>query len=211
MSYANFHRRRDWENPDLTSINREPAHSPWRTCEDETQALAFDRNDSRWRISLDGAWRFKYFSEPEQVPSFWDDKYDRSAWNEIAVPGSWETQGYGKPIYTNPHYPWAYSPGERHTVRPHLDDRDLAVPNPPYVPNENPVGCYFRRFHIPPDWMARDIFIEFGGVETAFYIWINGEATGYSEDSKLPAIFEVSPYIRQGENSVSVQVQNSGH
>ena len=203
-SYSDFHKLPDWENPAVTSINREPAHSPWRAHEDAAQARA--RADSEWRMSLDGSWQFKYCGKPEEVEPFWEDNYDRSAWSEITVPGSWETQGFGKPIYTNPHYPWPYTPGERHTIRPHREDRDVAVPNPPYVPEENPVGCYFRRFHIPADWTSREIFIEFGGVETAFYVWVNGEAVGYSQDSKLPAAFAMGPYLRAGENTVSLQV-----
>lgn len=113
-----------------------------------------------------------------------------SSWDDIRVPGPWDMQGFGKPIYTNIKYPF-----ER---------------NPPYIKglfdNGSPVGSYKTVFTLPEGWAGREVFIRFGGVCSAYYVWINGQKVGYAEDSYLPSEFDITPYLREGENSVSVQV-----
>ena len=112
--------------------------------------------------------------------------------------------GYGKPVYTNVIYPFASKNGaEKFEVKM---TRDRLAPNAPNVPADNPAGCYRRTFTIPKDYMDRDVFVEFGGVESCFYVWINGEEVGYSQDSKLNAEFDITPYIREGENTIAVKV-----
>jgi beta-galactosidase len=113
--------------------------------------------------------------------------YDVSSWDDFDVPGSWEMQGYSVPIYLDEEYPFP--------------------PEPPFVPHEyNRVGSYRRNFNLPSTWLNRDIFIQFNGVRSAFYLWINGKSIGYSQDSKTPAEFNITDFIVAGENSVSLEV-----
>jgi beta-galactosidase/beta-glucuronidase len=110
-----------------------------------------------------------------------------SGWSDITVPGNWQLQGFNDiPIYTNVHYPFPA--------------------NPPYVPEENPTGCYRTSFTIEPGWEGRDIFLQFESVDSAFYVWVNGQAVGYSQDSRLPAEFDITSYVHRGENTLAVQV-----
>ena len=127
-------------------------------------------------------------SRPELVPDqFFRDKFDISGWSDIAVPGNWQLLGFDDiPIYTNVHYPFPA--------------------NPPFVPEENPTGCYRTSFTIEPGWKGRDIFLLFESVDSAFYVWVNGQEVGYSQDSRLPAEFDITPYVHAGENTLAVQV-----
>jgi beta-galactosidase/evolved beta-galactosidase subunit alpha len=118
---------------------------------------------------------------------FYEKNFDSSGWSEIVVPGNWQLQGYDdKPIYTNVHYPFP--------------------PNHPYVPDENPTGCYRRTFTLNSSWLGRNILLLFESVDSAFYLWVNGNPVGYSQDSRLPAEFDITPYVHSGENSLAVQV-----
>ncbi len=204
-NYQKFHTKRDWENKDITAINREEAHSPWGAYESFEQAKSCDRLASKWVDSLDGSWRFLYCDTPLTAGEFYCEDYDRSGWSDITVPGNWEVQGFGKPIYTNVMMPWNQHPHEKHILHATADS-GWGMPNPPYIPEENPTGLYYRTFNIPAEWLERDIFIHFKGVETAYYLWINGREVGYSQDSKLPSEFNITPYIKAGENSVALQV-----
>lgn len=204
--YHNFNKDKDWENPNVTSINREQSHSPWRVNENIEQALDFSSNNTKWRVTLDGIWKFYYINDIDDIESFWNDGFDHSKWNDIPVPGNWELHGYGEPIYTNDSYPWSYFGEGKHIIKTNQNSGERGVPNPPYIPKDNSIGCYFREFYILEDWKERDVFINFGGVETVFYIWINGKEVGYSQDSKLNAEFEISTYLNEGRNSISLQV-----
>lgn len=206
--HKSFHRKKDWENIDVTSINREQSHSAWGAYENAEQAMTCDRTISKWNGSLDGHWKFAYFAKPTLVDDFWEPGFDYANWSDIQVPGNWETQGFGEPIYTNVVYPWDHrenGPQNIHASEPKSDNQ-RGLPNPPHIPEDNPTGCYIRTFNVSKEWMARDIFIHFKGVEAAFYVWINGEAVGYSQDSKLPSEFCITPYIKEGSNTVAVQV-----
>ncbi len=202
--YQAFHSIYDWENINVTSINREPAHAPWGAYESESQALSCDRTISCWSKYLDGVWKFKLLKSPVDADCFWQEDYNHSDWQDIAVPGNWELQGFGDPIYTNVSYPWSLSKGGKHVIHPFADEK--GAPNPPYVPEENPTGCYYRSFNLDDNWLDRDIFIYFKGVEAAYYLWINGKEVGYSEDSKLPSEFNISKYLHAGTNSIALQV-----
>ena len=204
--YQAFHTKKDWENGDIMAINRELSHVPWGAYENETQAMTCDRSRSPRSLSLDGVWSFRLCSRPDQVEPFWTSGYDFTGWHDIRVPGNWETQGFGEPIYTNVVYPWDYHSSDRHIIRPDGGSGGRGQPNPPFVPGDNPTGCYFRTFTIDLEAFERDIFIEFGGVETAYYLWINGQAVGYAQDSKLASTFEITSYVRSGENTLAVQV-----
>ncbi len=182
----------DWENHHVLQINREPMHVPLGAYESEDQAASANRDSSRYVLSLDGRWRFRLFPNPESVPEgFSAESYDASDWSEIEVPGNWEIQGHGIPIYTNIRYPF--------------DDGKNEI-RPPFVPADNPTGCYITEFELPEHFSGRNVYINFGGVESAFYLWINGDKVGYSQDSKLSAEFNITPYVKTGTNIIAVQV-----
>ena len=205
-----FNYRRDWHNQHVTQINREQIHVPWGAYESAAQAGNCDRDASANVLSLDGTWKFHLAGSPERVPEeFWRDGFDSSSWSDIQVPGNWEVQGFGKPIYTNHIYPFALGKDEQYLRKPTLLDPPAAEPfimNPPAVPRDNPTGCYVRTFELPEAWKDKSIFVNFGGVECAFYLWVNGKAVGYSQDSKLPAEFDLSSFVRPGMNTIALQV-----
>ena len=143
-------------------------------------------------LSLDGAWKFSYAEHPSARPvDFYRKEYADEGWSEINVPGHIQLQGYGKPQYINVAYPWE---GVEQLL-------------PPEIPSEyNPVGSYRRWFDLPEGFMGKELRLTFHGVETAFYLWVNGVFVGYAEDSFTPSSFDVSPYLQAGKNLVAVEV-----
>ena len=205
-----FQYRRDWENQTVTQINREAVHAPWGAYENLGQALAGDRGASANVLSLDGTWKFHLAEAPESAPEgFWDAGFDTSSWASIQVPGNWEVQGFGKPIYTNHIYPFHLNRDEPYLQKPSqagATAHEQYLMHPPFVPKANPTGCYVRTFTIPAAWNDQSVFIDFNGVESAFYLWVNGRPIGYSQDSKLPAQFELTGFLKPGLNTIAVQV-----
>ncbi|MFY0686562.1 MAG: DUF4981 domain-containing protein [Cyclobacteriaceae bacterium] len=178
-----------WENPEVFEINREPAHASFYRYPTQESALANARYyDSPLYQSLHGDWKFNWVRKPDDRPvNFYEAGFDASGWKEIAVPSNWELEGYGIPIYTNITYPFEK--------------------NPPFIDHEyNPVGSYIKTFEIDEEWDTKDVFIHFGGVRSAMYLWVNGEFVGYNEGSKTPAEFEISKYLREGVNKLAVEV-----
>lgn len=208
--FQKFHTKNDWENLSITSINREESHAPWGAYENVVQAMSFNQTLSKWTKSLEGIWKFAYYTKPTATEAFWEKDYNHSQWNDIKVPGNWELQGFGEPIYTNVVFPWDHYSKEKQIIHPTSGVGMRGLPNPPYIPEENPTGCYFRKFNIPKAWLEREVFIHFKGVETAYYLWINGNEVGYSEDSKLPSEFSITKFIKEGENTIAVQVLRFG-
>jgi beta-galactosidase len=178
-----------WEDPQVFEINRLPAHATMHPFPTNEAAASRNAAESPWQLSLDGSWKFRLAPRPADAPAdFFAAGTNVSDWDNIEVPSNWEMQGFGIPIYTNSRYP--FSPVD-----------------PPRVPqDDNPVGSYVRNFTVPAEWLNRQVTIHFGGVSSAFFVWINGRRVGYSEDSRLPAEFDVSPYLRAGSNTVAVQV-----
>ena len=177
----------EWENPLVNQINREKIHAHFIPYGNERDAI--DRKkDAATRLSLNGVWKFNYAKNPSQRPvKFYEGGYSTGKWHNIEVPGSWELQGFDAPIYTDVKYPFP--------------------PNPPYLPKDyNPVGSYVREFSVPQAWDGKDIILHFGGVESAFYCWVNGQFVGYSEDSRLPAEFDITKYLKKGKNKLAVEV-----
>lgn len=170
-----------WENPLVNSINRMPMHAYFTPYADKKQ-------QKERKISLDGIWDFQHYKTPKECPqNCYKKNSSKHQWKKIEVPGSWELQGFGIPIYTDEEYPFP--------------------PNPPYVPKDyNPVGVYLKDFKVPHAWKDMDIFIDFEGVESAFYCWINGKQVGYSEDSRLAAHFNITPFLKKGKNHLAVKV-----
>ena len=142
-----------------------------------------------WSQSLNGDWKFAWVEHPDQAPAdFYKTDYDVSAWNTIKVPANWELNGYGTPIYVNV-------------------DNEFRPNNPPYAPTvDNPVGCYVTEFEVPKAWRNRQVFINFGAVKSAYYLWINGQFVGYTEDAKTNAEFDITPYVHQGANKMAMKV-----
>lgn len=186
----------DWENPQMIAQNKEPARAIFVPYGDIESALANDglEFDSEYHKSLDGSWKFKWSENPAERPmDFFQQDFDVSSWDDIQVPGTWQMQGHGYPIYLNMIYPvQKFMGGTLH---------------PPLAPKEyNPIGSYRKTFTIPDNWDERETFIHFGGVKSAFYLWVNGEKVGYSEGSMTPAEFNITPFLKSGENTVSVEV-----
>jgi beta-galactosidase len=183
----------EWNNhPELFQVNREAAHATLMPFADVPSSLEGDGAASPYFCSLNGTWKFSLAKNPAQRDTqFFKDHADVSGWGTIGVPGNWQTQGYDYPIYTNTTYPWT----------------GYENPSPPRAPTVyNPVGSYRRDFELPGSWAGREVFLSFQGVESAFYVWINGLFVGYGEDSYTPDEFNVTPCLRAGTNNVSVQV-----
>lgn len=172
------------------AVNRLPAHSDHRYY--ETLQEAQQGGPMRLRYSLNGSWKFSYAANPASRPAdFYKQDFKTDGWDSIEVPGHIQLQGYGKPQYVNVMYPWDGV----------YDLRPPAIPE-----DDNPVGSYVKTFTLPPHMKGKPLYISFQGVESAFYVWLNGEFVGYSEDSFTPAEFELTPYVRDGENKLAVEV-----
>ncbi|KQX48727.1 glycoside hydrolase family 2 TIM barrel-domain containing protein [Paenibacillus sp. Root444D2] len=202
----------EWENHHVLQVNREPMHVPLGAYASFVEAASCDRTSSPFVQSLDGLWKFSLVQNPLSVPQdFYKVNEDVSRWKEIRVPGNWELQGYDAPIYTNIKFPFDMSNvNDKHVLQPGrkgpVTDNEFLSLRPPFVPSNNPTGCYVRSFMVPDTWKERDVFLQFDGVESAFYLWVNGEKVGYSQDSKLSAEFDVTTYLLPGENTVALQV-----
>ena len=180
----------DWENPDVNGINKEKPHA--------YGFLAGEKANNPLIKSLNGIWKFKWSPDPQSRPvDFYSESYSTDKWDNILVPGNWELQGFGTPIYINIPYPFK--------------------PDPPKVTSEpgknftsfrerNPVGSYSTTFSISESWNNKQIFINFGGVQSGMYVWVNGQKIGYSENSMSPAEFDITSFIRKGENKLAVEV-----
>ncbi|MCL2363665.1 MAG: DUF4981 domain-containing protein [Defluviitaleaceae bacterium] len=185
-----------------SALNRLPAHSRWQVFENEVQALA--NESSRYIYSLNGMYRFKLFPTVDVPEDFTQPGFDGAGYTDIPVPSNWELHGHGKPIYTNVPYPWPYESNGSHMIRSEAGKPN--IPNPPFVPDENPTGCYFRTFEHPAHFAARDVFLRFEAVEAAYHVWVNGKHVGYAEDSKLPSEFDITSYLQAGTNTLAVKV-----
>lgn len=188
----------DWENQHVIQRNREPARATAIPFATEAQALAGVREASPFFRSLNGDWRFNWVPHPDQRPrDFFKPDFDDSAWKTFPVPANWELNGYGTPIYVSAGYAFNIDP-----------PRVMGEPKSDYTTfkERNPVGSYRRTFDLPTDWNGRRTFIHFAGVQSAFYLWVNGERVGYSEGSMEPAEFDLTPYVKPGRNLVAVEV-----
>jgi beta-galactosidase len=181
----------DWENPKIFEVNKVPAHATFFSFENRALAQENDRTKSTNFISLNGVWKFNWVRDPAERPiDFYKETFDDSKWDLFPVPANWEINGYGVPIYVN--HPFEFK---------------IKDPTPPDIPDGyNPVGSYRKEFDIPPAWDGKEIFIHFGAVKSAFYIWLNGKKVGYSQGSKLPAEFDLTPYIQLGKNTLAIEV-----
>ncbi|MEX0685118.1 MAG: glycoside hydrolase family 2 TIM barrel-domain containing protein [Balneolales bacterium] len=180
--------RPEWDDVSILQLNREAPHTTMMVYPSMEQARLFEREHSNWFKSLNGQWKFNLVQKPEDRPAeFFEVGFDDSNWDMIQVPSNWEVEGHGVAIYSNIRYPFEIA--------------DLRAPH-----DWNPVGSYRRVFNVPDDWEHRQVFINFDGVSSAFYIWINGERVGYSQGSRTPAEFEISEYLKEGDNQIAVEV-----
>ncbi len=183
----------EWQDPAVNEINRSAMHTSYKifnTIEDATNSYC-DKNNP-YTMSLNGTWKFNWVENADQRPTdFYKPGYNDAAWHKMEVPAMWELNGYGDPIYVNIGYAW----------RKNFENQ------PPYVPVEqNHVGSYRRTFEIPAQWIGRDLFLNIGAATSNVYVWINGKFVGYSEDSHLGAAFDITRYVKQGENLIALQL-----
>ncbi len=182
--------RKDWENPLMIGRNKLPYHA--------TLQLPSLQSKCPEIVSLDGLWRFHWSPDPEhRVADFYRTDYDASPWDQIAVPGNWQMQGYGTPIYTNMSYPFKRN-------------QPLVTDEPPKHwtawTARNPVGQYVTDFEVTPEMMGKNLILHFGGVHSAMYVWVNGQQVGYSQNPMSPAEFDITRLLHTGKNRLAVEV-----
>ncbi|MFN8254577.1 MAG: glycoside hydrolase family 2 TIM barrel-domain containing protein [Bacteroidales bacterium] len=191
LALSQDHRGNDtlpWKNHLVFEINKEKPHATMFPFESTEAALANQMEKSPWFQSLNGFWQFKLSHNPSQRPvDFYKDNFSTSGWDLIKVPSNWETEGYDFPIYLDETYPFK-------AVWPDMQD------------DYNPVGSYKKTFNINQKWLDREVILHLGAVTSAVYVWINGKMVGYSEESKTPAEFDITPYVKPGTNSVALEI-----
>lgn len=183
----------EWQDAEINAINRAPMHADFFAYENIEAAQLAVKEKSKNYMSLNGLWKFFWVRDADSRPTnFWQVNYNDKGWDDLQVPAVWELNGYGDPVYLNYGYAW----------------RNQYKNNPPFVPiKENHVGSYRREIMVPSAWKGKDIIAHFGSVTSNMYLWVNGKFVGYSEDSKLEAEFNLTPYLKTGErNLIAFQV-----
>src|SRR5215831_13217807 len=187
--------RPEWDNPAIVHVGTEKPHATMMVYPSSELARTGDRASSPWFQLLNGTWKFHGSLRPSERPlDFYRTDYSDSGWGTIPVPASWQMHGFDIPIYTNIIYPFPQDASK--------------PPSPPY--EFNPVGSYRLHFTVPPAWKGRRILLHFDGVDSAFYAWVNGHKIGYSEDSRTPAEFNITPHLKPGSNLLAVEVYRFG-
>ena len=198
---------KEWDDPSITSVNRQVAHTTSIPFADASAVHENDMASSPYYQSLDGTWKFMWVKAPGQAStSFCTKDYNDASWTDITVPSSWQVYGlhnkknWDKPLYCNVAYPFSFNESTYSVMasRPSWFSYNSNMPNP--------VGTYRRKFTIPADWQGRTVYVRFNGVGHGYYLWINGQRVGYSEDSYLPSEFDITPYLSEGENTIALQV-----
>ena len=191
-----------WENPEMIGENKLPTRSsffPTASLKQAFKTQKVNAADSKRIMSLDGTWKFNWVKHPDERPKdFYKDSFDTSKWDDTEVPSMWQLKGYGTPLYSNVVYPFSF-------------DIDGAIMKPVrkgWIKERlpNPVGSYKRSFTVPENFEGKDVILHFGAVQSAFFLWVNGEKVGYSEGSMIEAEFDVTKYLKKGKNSVAVEV-----
>ena len=190
---ANAQSFTEWQNPEVNAVNRAPMHTNYFAYESEGVAQTGVKEHSSRFMTLNGTWKFFWVKDADARPvDFWKPGFNDKGWCDMAVPGVWELNGFGDPIYVNVGYAW----------------RNQFKNNPPQVPVvDNHVGSYRREIVVPATWKGKDIIAHFGSVTSNMYLWVNGKYVGYSEDSKLEAEFDLTSYLKPGQkNLIAFQV-----
>lgn len=179
-----------WQDVSTVAINKQYARSAFMSYTNEADALTFRYENSPNYILLNGIWKFWFVDRYKDLPeNITDPSVDCSDWHDIKVPGNWELQGFGEAYYVNHEYEFA-----------------TYNPTPPTLPQMNPVGVYRRDIDIPSEWLDRDIFLHIAAAKSGLYLYINGQFIGYSEDSKNPAEFNISDYVHEGKNTLTLKI-----
>ena len=203
-AYLSFHSRAEAalpaeiEDPECLGVNKQPAHATLMPYGNLKEALAARRDASSFCRSLDGLWKFNWVTHPDLRPvDFYETNFDDSNWKEIPVPSCWQIQGYGTPYYRNNGYTFQKD-------WPHV----LTEPPRNFTAfvERDPVGSYRREFDVPKNWEGRRIFLTFDGVDSAFYLWVNGQKVGFSVNSRNAAEFDVTSYLKPGKNLLAAEV-----
>ena len=195
---ASERKSEDWQNEAVFRINKEPASATIKFY--PTARAALNGGFSIFEMPLDGTWKFSFYGNPNKVPAdFYKSDFNDKNWGNIEVPANWEMQGYGTALYTNVKYPFVKNP-------PFVMDEPPARYTNHAAENRNPVGLYRRSFELPENWGNGKVFVKFDGVASAFRLWVNDKEVGYSQDSRTPAVFELSKYLRFGKNTIALQV-----
>jgi len=192
-------------NEQLINENKEDPRASFTSYSSVTKAINDDASEARFHQLLDGQWKFHWAKSPDQRPlNFFSPNFDVSQWDDITVPGNWEVEGYGIPLYANHAYPFADKKAPLSTEMEHIGN----VPkNPGQVPMDyNPVGSYRQDFTLADDWLDKETFLRIGGMKSGGFIWLNGKYVGYSQGSKTPAEFNLSKYAKAGKNTLAIQV-----
>lgn len=206
---------KEWQSPEQLSYNKLQPRANFASFATVEEARKFLPENSSYRMNLDGEWKFHFSKNPDERPvDFYKTSYSTQNWDNIKVPGSWNMQGvqkdgslkYGVPIYVNQWVIFKYNIA--------VDDWRLGVMREPpknYTTYKyrNEVGSYKRTFTIPNHWDGREVFVSFDGVDSFFYLWINGQYVGFSKNSRDAARFDISPYVHAGKNDIAVEVYRS--
>jgi beta-galactosidase len=179
---------KEWEDPSVTQLGQLPPHSFSMDYANADDVFANDFSKSPNFKSLNGTWKFYYVNQPEERPQdFYKTNFNDWTWKELTVPSNWEIKGFGIPIYTNVIFPFPV--------------------NPPFIDHAyNPVGSYRRSFTVPENWNGKDVILHFGSISGCAYVWVNGQAVGLSKVAKSPAEFNITPFLKKGDNTLAVQV-----
>lgn len=193
--FGNLPTYTEWHDLQVNELNRLPLHTDFFSFDvaeiSNTASSLFDKNKSKNFLSLDGMWKFKWVEHADQRPTdFYQTDLDDSKWTEIAMPGIWEVNGYGDPIYGGDRFAW----------RGHFDLLPPAVPV-----KDNHVGSYRRVIDLPENWDGKQVIAHFGSVTSNIYLYVNGKFVGYAEDSKVAAEFDITPYVKKGKNLIAFQ------
>ncbi len=194
----------EWLDPNVVEINRLPSRATAFAFENADLAKANIPANSKNFLSLNGTWKFQWVAKPSlKASNFWEENFDDSRWDNFKVPQNWEFAGYGTPIYVN--IPYEFDTRFKSTDDWAVNQQKITTSLPP-IPEANPVGMYRRKFTLPNDWSGKQIFIQLGAVKSAFYLYVNGRKVGYGEDSKLESEFDLTEFVRAGENSIAIEV-----
>lgn len=182
----------EWHDTKVNQINRAPMHANYFAFENRDAAMSGAKENSSNFMNLNGKWKFSWVKDATDRPTdFYKTDFNTKSWDDMMVPGIWEMNGYGEAIYINPGYAWS----------------SVEHPVPTGVPTvENHVGSYTRNITLDPTWRGKEVFLHFGSVTSNIYLWVNGQFVGYSEDSKLGAEFDITKYMKPGENKIAFQV-----
>jgi len=181
-------RKENWNNVEVLQVNKEKPHTTMMVYQSEQAALSFDQNQSAYYKNINGQWKFNWSKNPATRPQdFYKTNFDDSNWGTIPVPSNWELEGHGMPVYFNDSYPF--------------EKDELEAPK-----DWNPVGSYRHNFTVPTNWDGRKVYINFDGVQSAFYVWVNGKKVGYSQGSRTPGEFDITEYLKEGDNQLAVEV-----